>query len=128
MNRRITFISRNDDLRDWEATNSAATRVICVEPLSVLSYALTMGEDHLDIERVVLDCSASASEFLEILAALPQDLTADVMMLRHDGTAFLSAMARAGSRVLYSLSANDVDFYLQAHGLVVYENVVQMTA
>jgi hypothetical protein len=128
MNRRITFVSRNNDLREWEAANATASRVICVEPLSVLSYALTMAEDHLDIERVVLDCSASASDFLEILAALPQDLTADVMMLRDDGTAFLSAMARAGSRVLYSLSAADVGFYLQAHGLVVYDNVVQMTA
>jgi hypothetical protein len=128
MQRRITFVSRGSDLREWESTDRASSRVICVEPLPVLSYTLTAAEDHLDVERVVLDRSASSSEFLDLLAALPCDVTADVMMLREDGTAFLSAMARGGSRVLYSLSAKDVDFYLQAHGLIVYDNVVQMTA
>jgi hypothetical protein len=128
MQRRITFISRGDELREWESTDRSSTRVICVEPLKVLCYALTAAEDHLDIERVVLDGGASASEYLDILAALPHDVTADVMMLREDGTAFLSAIARAGSRVLYSLSAKDVEFYLQMHGLIVYDNVVQMTA
>lgn len=128
MHRRITFVSRGREMREWDATDLASSRLICVEPLKVLTYAITTFEERLDIERVILDGAANATEFLELLAALPPDVTADVMMIRPDGSAFLSSMARAGSRVLYSLAAADVEFYLQAHGVVVYENVVRMTA
>ena len=128
MNRRITFVSRGDEMRDWESADSTATRVICVEPLKVLTFALTAIEEPLDIERVILDGAANATEYLELLASLREDVTADVLMIRNDGTAFLSAMARAGSRVLYALGSADVDFYLQAHGLVVYERIIRLSA
>jgi hypothetical protein len=128
MNRRITFVSRGRDLREWEIADSATKRVICVEPLKVLAYAVTVVDNRLDVERVILDGSATATDFLDLLASLPHDLIADVMMIRADGSAFLSAMARGGSRVLYALAANDVRFYLETHGLVVYDRIVRMTA
>jgi hypothetical protein len=70
-----------------------------------------------DVERIILDRSVTCEEFLHLLAALPADVTGDVMFIRHDRGAFLSADARGGGRVLYALGAADVDFYLATHGL-----------
>ncbi len=70
-----------------------------------------------DVERVILDRCASADDFLDLLAALPPEVLGDVMSLREDGGAFLSATGRGGDRVLYALSPADVGFYLEAHGV-----------
>lgn len=70
-----------------------------------------------DVERIILDRSVTSEEFLHLLAALPAELTGDVLFIRNDGGAFLSALARGGARVLYALAAHDVDFYLATHAL-----------
>ena len=70
-----------------------------------------------DVERIILDRSATTDEFLDLLAALPQHIAGDVMLVRDDGRAFLSAVGRGGDRVLYALAACDVAFYFQTNGL-----------
>ena len=125
-NRRITLVARGTN-RDWEATDLASSSVIAVDKLQHLLLTLVDSDArNLDIERVILDRAATASEFLDLLTAMPQEFLGDTVMIRDDGSAFLSATARGGSRVLYALAAPDVDFYLQANGLVPFEMEEQL--
>jgi len=125
-NRRITLVARGTN-RDWEATDLANSSVIAVDKLPHLLLTLTDSDaNNLDIERVILDRAASASEFLDLLTAMPENFLGDTVMIRDDGSAFLSATARGGSRVLYALAPPDVDFYLQANGLVPFEMEAQL--
>ena len=62
--------------------------------------------------------SFSPAEYLDLLAALPAEFGADVMLIRNDESGYLSASGRGGDRALYSLRANDVRFYLEANDLV----------
>jgi hypothetical protein len=64
----------------------------------------------------VIDHAATAAEFLELLAALPQEFTGDALLVS-ETHAFLSAIGRGDGRVLYTLRPEDVDFYLDANGL-----------
>lgn len=70
-----------------------------------------------DVERVILDRSVTTDEFLDLLAALPSHIAGDVMLVRDNGRAFLSAVGRGGDRVLYALAPCDVAFYFQTHAL-----------
>ena len=70
-----------------------------------------------DVVRIILDGCVAAEDFLHVLASLPGDILADVLSMRGDGGAYLSATGRGGDRVLYALSPADVHFYLEAHGL-----------
>lgn len=70
-----------------------------------------------DVERVILDRSATPVEFLRLLAALPPHIAGDVMLIGEDGGAFLSSVGRGGDRVLYALSSEDVAFYFETNGL-----------
>lgn len=120
--RRITLISRHQKLRErsWNRRAEATTRVILLDSFAVLRDAMTNSLSKLDadVERVVLDRSSSASDYLALLAEMPRDFNGDVLMIRDDETGFLSAMGRGGDRILYALSAEDVGFYLETHGLV----------
>jgi hypothetical protein len=130
--RRITLVARKGgtSVRLWDATRESPNRIIFLEAFTVLRYALAAGVADMqqDVERVILDGCATASQYLEILAALPQEFTGDVLYLRPDDTGFLSATGRGGDRVLYSLSPHDVQFYLEAHGLVVGNAPVRLSA
>lgn len=125
--RRITLINRNPALtaRDWDCSPDASTRIIFVRAVAMLEYALknAVTELHRDVERVVIDRSASAADCLELLARLPNEYHGDVLVVRHDGTGYLSASARGDGRVLYPLSADDIEFYLLTHALVAEEPV-----
>ncbi len=46
-------------------------------------------------------------------------------MIREDDAGFLSAAARGGDRVLYALSAEDMEFYLETQRLVVSTEAMQ---
>lgn len=118
--RRLTLVARGGS-RDWEATDLASTTVMAIDSLPELTITVVDLNSALDIERVILDGAANASQFLDLLTALPQEFAGDAMMIRNDGAAFLSAMSRGGGRVLYTLTATDVDFYLQANGLVPFD-------
>jgi hypothetical protein len=118
--RRITLISRNAgaQTRSWNLTAEAANRIIFVEIFSLLRYAL----DHVsqDVDRVLVDRTATAAEFLDLLTALPSAFLGDVLLVREDGSGFLSTVGRADGRLLYALKETDVQFYLDAHDLVTH--------
>jgi len=73
--RRITLIARRPGPfeRSWDAARDAANRIIFLEALTVLRYALDGGvaEMQQDVERVVIDRCATPVQYLELLAALP---------------------------------------------------------
>ncbi|HEY2090793.1 MAG TPA: hypothetical protein VGJ81_02805 [Thermoanaerobaculia bacterium] len=114
---RITLVLRGGS-RDWETTDLAGTSIMAIDALAELTVAVVDLSVALDIERVILDQGATASQFLDLLTSLPHEFVGDAFMIREDGTAFLSAMARGNGRMLYTLTATDVDFYLQANGLI----------
>ncbi|HUP48870.1 MAG TPA: hypothetical protein VNA04_08770 [Thermoanaerobaculia bacterium] len=120
--RRITLICR--DLgrpdRDWDNSLSAPNRVILLDSFTVLRYAISshLVELDVDVQRLVLDRATSPADYLSLLAALPPAFTGDVLLIREDDSAFLSSLGRGGDRVLYALTATDLRFYLETHGLV----------
>lgn len=120
--RRITLITRDPRTpeRDWDVSRNAPNRLILLDSFTVLRYAITSHAVDLDVdvERVILDQATSAAEYLELLAAIPHTFTGDVLLIRTDNSAFLSSLGRGGDRVLYSLGANDLRFYLEMHALV----------
>lgn len=121
-NRRITMVLGNPDCSAhvWNQSIDAPGRTIFVQNLAMLRHALhgAVAELGQDIERVVLDGCASASEFLDLLARLPNEFVGDVVFVTERGSGFLSAIGRGGDRVLNSFGAQDLDFYLEAHGLI----------
>jgi hypothetical protein len=123
--RRLTLVARGGS-RDWETTDLASSSVMAIDELPELRETVADLWMALDIERVILDGAATASQFLDLLTALPQEFAGDAMMIRNDGAAFLSALSRGSGRVLYTLTAPDVDFYLQANGLVPFDTEPQL--
>ncbi len=123
--RRITLISRPPQLpeRHWDVSAEAASKLVMLDSFTVLRYAMArpLVDLDADVERIVLDRSCSASEYLALLAQLPHQFTGDVLMVRDDESGFLSANGRGGDRVLYALSPNDLRFYLLTHGLICVE-------
>lgn len=121
-NRRITLISRDPRRpeHDWDDSRHAPNRLILLDSFLVLKYAITshMVDLDVDVERVILDRSTSAADYLTLLSCLPQRFAGDVLLIREGESSFLSSMGRGGDRVLYSLSVNDLRFYLEMHGLV----------
>ena len=130
--RRVTLIARpsNKPDFDWNYIGRASTSVAFLESVSVLRYALVAAvtEVGLDIGRAIVDRAGDAEEFLQLLTALPAEFAGDVLLIRDDGTGVMSATARGGDRVLYSLMAHDVRFYLETHNLVTGRVALGMTA
>lgn len=120
--RRITLVARaaRSPHRGWDTSPQGVNRIIFLKAFPVLRYALARGVEEMehDIERVVLDHSSTASEFLDLMASLPAGFTGDLLFIRDDDTGFLSATGRGGDRVLYALSSHDIEFYLETHGLL----------
>ena len=123
--RRLTVVARGGS-RDWETTELASSAIMAIDSLADLTITVVDLWMALDIERVILDGAATPSQFLDLLTALPQEFAGDAVMIRHDGAAFLSAMSRGSGRVLYTLTATDVDFYMQANGLVPFSTEPQL--
>jgi len=119
--RRITLVTRDPKLqqRDWDLTNPAGSRIIFVDSVNFLPHAIARGltEDGHDIERVVIDRTGTALQFVEFLSTLPVEFSGDVLYVSRDGKAFLSSPSRGDGRVLYMMGANDVEFYLQTNSL-----------
>jgi hypothetical protein len=120
--RRITLVSRHPQLPDrkWDRTAQAPSRVVLLDSFTVLRYtvASSLVTVDADIERIVLDRSTSASEYLALLAEMPREFHGDVLLIRADESGFLSSSGRGGDRVLYALSPEDLKFYLSTHNLV----------
>lgn len=119
---RITLIARKLTIpsADWNHARFSTRRVAFLDSVNALKFALAVAvsDAALDIERVVIDRAGSADEFLDLLAAMPEAYSGDVLMISEDGGAYLSAMGRGGDRVLYALTPRDVRFYLETHDLV----------
>ena len=120
--RRITLITRppskNPDCY-WNMSPGASSRIIVVGSFTVLRYALDQSLSGVaqDVERLIIDRTATPSQYLELLAALPAEFLGDVLYIRDDGAAFLSATGRGAGRIIYDLSPNDLHFYLDTHDL-----------
>lgn len=116
--RRITLIARDPEApsRAWDTSSGAPSRMIFVGGFALLRHAL----DHAsqDVERLLIDETATPAEFLELLSTLPQTFVGDVLLMRGD-TSYLSSAGRADGRLLYALTAEDLQFYLETNGLVV---------
>jgi hypothetical protein len=129
---RITLIARSvskPDI-DWNYASHARRRVAFVDSVRALRYALESAvcDIGLDIGRVIIDRAGSTDDFLSLLTSLPAEYNGDILYLRDDGTAVLSATARGGDRVLYALSAHDVRFYLEAQDLVTGRSALKVSA
>jgi hypothetical protein len=120
--RRLTLIARSPAAGN--SVNTSSTRVVAVDALTVLLQASIDGIVHLDVERVILDRSASAADFLGFLASLPAQFSGDVLLITEDDGAYLSTSGRGGGRILYSLTADDVTFYLRTHDLAAESRLI----
>ncbi len=120
MNRRITLINSLDHSRHWSLGDDAPSRIVLCSFFKIIRHTLK-GEMHElgeDIERVIIDRTASPAEFLEMLAHLSENFAGDLIFIRDGETAYASSIGRNGGRVLYALRPDDVRFYLETHGLV----------
>ncbi|MEO6258807.1 MAG: hypothetical protein ABIP63_00590 [Thermoanaerobaculia bacterium] len=119
--RRITLIhTASTSSRTWDRSVQCPSRCIAVPSFNTLRHALRSGVTELgqDVERVILDGQATATQFLDLVASLPEAFSGDVMLVREDGTAYVNAAGRGDGRVMYSLAPRDVNFYLEVHGLL----------
>ena len=131
--RRITLVTRPNNRhaeRAWNFDGDAQSRVIVVGSFTVLRYALeqSMSEMAHDVERLVVDRTATPAQYLELLASLPDEFVGDVLYIRDDESAFLSATGRGAGRMIYALSAHDLSFYLATHVLVLPPVPMRQTA
>lgn len=116
--RRVTLVIRGSGTqpRRWDTSAAATNRVLFVKVLSMLSFVLDHQSE--DVDRLVLDGAFTAEEFLVLLSSLPRDFLGDVLLVRDGNNSFLSTAGRADGRLLYSMTASDIQFYLVAHRLV----------
>ena len=116
--RRITLLARAaaSPKRAWNTSGEAPNHVIFVDAVSMLNFALDRANH--DVERVLIDGTATPAEFLELLSGLPTEFAGDVLYMCEAGSSFLSTVGRGGGRLIYSLEPGDVDFYLQTFRLL----------
>jgi|ERR1019366_2654671 hypothetical protein len=116
--RRITLLARAaaSPTRAWNVSRKAPNRVIFVDAVSMLNFALDRANH--DVDRVLIDGTATSTEYLELLSTLPREFVGDVLFMPAAGNSFLSTVGRGGGRLLYSLLPNDVEFYLQTFRLL----------
>ena len=120
MHRRITLVNSLDDSRAWRQGDDAPSRIIFGSFFRVIRQTFK-GEGRAfgeDIERVIIDRTATDGDFLELLAHLSDTFAGDVIFIREGDNAYVSAIGRSGGRVLYAMRAGDLGFYLETHGLV----------
>jgi hypothetical protein len=122
-NRRITLIARAAaaPARAWDASTQSANRLIFVDSFLILKGAL----DHAahDVDRLFIDRAATEGQFLSLLTSLPGDFVGDVLFVSDDAHAYLSTTGRGGGRLLYSMTPEDVRFYLDAQRLLKKESI-----
>ncbi|HUO85310.1 MAG TPA: hypothetical protein VM534_09370 [Thermoanaerobaculia bacterium] len=99
----------------WREASEREAIILVENPL-LLHHVLLAASSEFgrDIRRVIFDGSLDESQLLRFLSSLPVEFRGDVMMIRPDGTAFLSSAGRAEGRHLYELGADDVELWLVA--------------
>lgn len=111
----LVFPDPSGTALDWDRPEREHS-VITVSNFNLLHAALQGGVQEFgrDIERVIFDRSVSAEDFLLFLCSLPAEFRGDVMRICEDGSGTISASSpRGDGRFLYSLSVEDVGFYLR---------------
>ena len=131
-NHRITLIAREATKpdADWNYASCRDQRVAFLDSTNALRFALgaALHDVGLDVERIIVDRSGDADEFLDLIATAPPEFNGDMLLIREDGGGFLSATGRGGDRVLYALGAYDIRFYLETHDLVTGRAALSLTA
>src|SRR5438045_59669 len=98
--RRITLIARGAEapVRAWDSSKESANRLIFAETFSILRGAL----DHAsqDVDRLLIDGTGTAAEFLELLTTLPPAFIGDVLFMRNGNSSYLSTIGRGDGRLL----------------------------
>jgi hypothetical protein len=129
---RITLIARQGTKpdADWNYASCRDQRVAFLDSIGALRFALgaALHDVGLDIERIIVDRAGGPAEFLDLLATAPAEFNGDMLLIRDDGSGFLSATGRGGDRVLYALSGYDIRFYLETHDLVTGRAALSLTA
>lgn len=118
---RITLIAREATKPDvdWNYARCRGENVTFLDSIGALRFAVRSARrDGLDVERMIIDRAGSASEYLELLAAVPPELTGDILFILDSGAGFLSSTGRGGDRLMYAVTPNDVRFYLETLNLV----------
>ena len=125
MHRRITLVNTKDRSRDWRLGDDAPSRIAFASFFTLIRHTIDSAfrESGEDIERVIIDRTATAAEFLELLAHLSDEFAGDLIFIREGDSAYVSAIGRGGSRVLYALREHDLRFYLETHGLIASQSV-----
>ncbi len=128
--RRITLVARNTAkcTRDWDTSNPVGSRLIFVDAVPFLAHAIQGNLGEQDIDRVIIDHTGNAEQYLHLVASLPQEFLGDVLYVGEDGGGFVSAAGRGGDRVMYSVQGQDIDFYLQAQRLLWQSPAEEQTA
>jgi len=120
--RRITLITydKQQEARNWDFSEQSKNRIVFIDSMALLRSTITspLVKSDSDVERIVLDRCCSEADYLLLLSSMPHQFTGDILMVRGDATGFLSATGRGGDRVLYALSSDDVEFYLETVLLV----------
>lgn len=118
---RMTLVVRSDD-SFWHAWSEDLAEVplrfvpSLHEALGALS-ASVQGSGP-EIESVVIDRAGTADAILDLLGSLPAEFTGDVLYIRRDHSGLVSATVRGGGRLIYALRPDDVQFYLDARGVL----------
>ena len=125
MHRRITLINSAGRSRHWSVGDDAPSRIVFSSFFKIIRHTFKAEIHELgeDIERVIIDRTATAAEFLELLAHLSDQFVGDVIFIRDGETAYMSAIGRNGGRVLYAMRDDDLRFYLETHGLIASASV-----
>lgn len=124
--RRITLVARHPNApgRNWDESNPK-NRLVFIDALSFVGQAVDRRIHELkeDVSRVIIDRTGTTLEYLEALSGLPSEFVGDVLFVMAEGRGFLSSVGRGGDRVLYSLTQDDIDFYLETNGLVLSRGI-----
>jgi hypothetical protein len=128
---RTTLIVRRPGTpaRAWyKSVTGGGSELLFVDSMSFVSQAVQRSiDEHRDINRVIIDRTGTPLQLLQLLTTLPHQFLGDVLFIQDGDGSFLSAVGRGGDRILYSLFATDVDFYLKTLELVGEEHGVPMT-
>jgi CheY-like chemotaxis protein len=115
----ILVSKENSQMQRWRTSAHVGSRIVPFPDVATVQRTIAgrRDRDPFEVERVIIDNAATASEFLLFLATLPAEFKGDVLFVEGYSRAFLSAAGVEGRRSLYTLDADDVDFYCAVYAL-----------
>ena len=120
--KRITLIALPPAASDrkWRVADGSGKRLMVIAPPRGLRHTLVnwVLKSDYDVERVIIDRAVTHADFLDLLAAVPDEYVGDLLMIDDQGRGYLSSACRGGDRAIYRLSPSDLDFYFQSHDVI----------